>query len=153
MPEPRYEQYRKSADFINTYIFPGGSRKAAINLTFSDQHFRLPFSPPPLPGGCCPSLNALSAASEKRSQLVLEHLENIGPHYATTLAIWQARFLASLPRVREVGFDTAFIRRWALYFAYCEVGFTTRMLNVHQLLYSRQANNSSLPPPPSAVDW
>lgn len=64
-PEERYEEYRHSSDFIKEYIFPG----------------------------CCvPSLSALTAAMSESSALSVEHLENIGPHYATTLLRWLDNF-------------------------------------------------------------
>lgn len=67
-PEERYEEYRLSSDFIKEYIFPG----------------------------CCvPSFAALTAAMAKNSNFSVEHVENIGPHYATTLLKWRDNFLAN----------------------------------------------------------
>lgn len=71
MPDNRYEAYTTSVDFINRYIFPGGH---------------------------CPSITALTAAiyeGSERGHLLVEHLENIGPHYARTLRVWRERFLAN----------------------------------------------------------
>eukprot|EP00730_Choanoeca_flexa_P008915 TRINITY_DN12558_c10_g1_i1.p1 TRINITY_DN12558_c10_g1~~TRINITY_DN12558_c10_g1_i1.p1 ORF type:complete len:479 (+),score=148.76 TRINITY_DN12558_c10_g1_i1:79-1515(+) len=119
MPDSRYDVYRRTADFINTYIFPGG---------------------------CCPSPGALSDACRANSSFELEAAENIGVHYASTLAQWQHRFLHNHAQLKKLGFDEVFMRKWAYYFSYCEAGFATRMLNTHQLLYSRVGNTHALPP-------
>ena len=52
--------------------------------------------------------------------------------YARTLAIWNERFQAAWPRVRELGFDERFRRIWTYYLAYCEAGFRTRAIDVVQ---------------------
>jgi cyclopropane-fatty-acyl-phospholipid synthase len=106
--EHRYEQARREVDFIKRYIFPG----------------------------CCiPSVSALATAAAASDHLNIVSLDDIGPHYATTLAHWRKNFLSNLPRVRELGLPESFIRMWEYYFCYCEAGFAERALyDVHILL-------------------
>ena len=40
------------------------------------------------PGGICPSLSAMCQAMQQHTQLQIERLDNIGPHYATTLRMY-----------------------------------------------------------------
>lgn len=118
-PEQRYEEYRTSVDFIQKYIFPGG---------------------------ICPSIEAIVSAMAKGSDMCLEHAENIGPHYATTLKAWRLRFLESVRcgDVDAAGFDEVFVRTWIYYFCYCEAGFASRTLGNMQLVLSRTGNVQSL---------
>lgn len=125
-PEERYESYRTSTDFIQKHIFPGG---------------------------ICPSLHAMTSAMNKNGgQLIVEHLENMGVHYATTLAEWRRKFLISVKegKVGQAGFDDIFVRKWIYYFAYCESGFATRTLGVLQMVLSRINNVSTLGGAPQA---
>jgi cyclopropane-fatty-acyl-phospholipid synthase len=69
------------------------------------------------------------------SDLRLVHLEDIGPHYATTLAAWRRNFHARLDEVRKLGYPDTFIRMWEFYLCYCEAGFVERALgDVHMVL-------------------
>jgi cyclopropane-fatty-acyl-phospholipid synthase len=117
-PEQRYETYIRSTDFINTIIFPGS---------------------------CCPSLHALVDAAYKQSSLTLEHIDNIGLHYAQTLAEWRRRFNASETEVRGMGFDDVFLRAWNYYLTYCEAGFFSQTENCLILVFSRQGCRSLVP--------
>jgi cyclopropane-fatty-acyl-phospholipid synthase len=110
-PEQRYETYRRSTDFINTIIFPGS---------------------------CCPSLHALVDAAYQQSCLTLERIDNIGLHYARTLAEWRRRFNASEEVVRKLGFDDVFLRVWNYYLTYCEAGFHSQTENCLILVFARQ---------------
>jgi cyclopropane-fatty-acyl-phospholipid synthase len=67
----------------------------------------------------------------------LLHQEDFGLSYARTLHAWRERFLSQLPRVREQGFDDAFVRLWEFYLAYCEGAFRERAIGVSQLLLAR----------------
>jgi len=113
MPDSRYPVYVKTADFINTIIFPGG---------------------------CCPSLSALLNAMAANSMLHLDTATNTNLHYAETLRRWRQRFNDNLPRVYELGFDDAFIRLWNLYLCYCEAGFENQVINLQILTFSRPNN-------------
>jgi cyclopropane-fatty-acyl-phospholipid synthase len=105
-----YARARDEVDFIKRYIFPG----------------------------CCiPSLGALSQAMTAASDLHIEDVEDIGPHYATTLAHWRDNFLARLAEVRALGYPDEFIRMWEFYLCYCEAGFAERALGDVQLLLRR----------------
>jgi cyclopropane-fatty-acyl-phospholipid synthase len=117
-PEARYETYRRSTDFINTIIFPGS---------------------------CCPSLHALMDAAYQQSSLTLEHIDNIGLHYAQTLAEWRRRFNASEKLVRQLGFDDVFLRVWNYYLTYCEAGFHSQTENCLILVWSRPGCQALLP--------
>ena len=110
-PEMRYETYLRSTDFINTIIFPGS---------------------------CCPSLHALLDAAYRNSCLTLEHVSNIGLHYARTLAEWRRRFNANEALVRQLGFDDVFLRVWNYYLTYCEAGFHSQTENCLILCFARR---------------
>ncbi|KAK4535681.1 hypothetical protein CDCA_CDCA05G1706 [Cyanidium caldarium] len=117
-PEARYEVYRKSSDFINKHIFPGS---------------------------CCPSLHALnSACAAAAPGLSMVHIEDIGVHYAPTLAEWQRRLLCNSARVRQLGFSEPFERKFVYYLSYCEAGFATRTLGDLQIVLSRPGNVETL---------
>ena len=106
IPDQRYEQYRKSIDFIQRYIFPGG---------------------------CLPSLGSITDAVKRKTDLQLVSLDDYASHYAKTLAMWRESFLARLPEVRDLGLDDRFIRMWDYYLAYCEAGFRERMTGLVHL--------------------
>ncbi len=108
--ERHYESARDSVDFIKRYIFPG----------------------------CCiPSVGALTRAMAA-SDLRLTHFEDIGPHYATTLARWRDNFLAEAENVRALGYSESFCRMWEYYLCYCEAGFAERTLGDAQFLMTRE---------------
>ncbi|CAM9399488.1 unnamed protein product [Laminaria digitata] len=109
-PEHRYEEYIRSTDFINTIIFPGS---------------------------CCPSLTALLSAMANSSSLSLEGLDNMSVHYAHTLKQWRHRFNRNLDKVMAQGFDSAFVRCFNYYFAYCEAGFASRTEGLLMLTFAR----------------
>ncbi len=110
LPDQRYAQARRGEDFIQKYIFPGS---------------------------VIPSIKALNDAMTSQSQLVLEDLENIGPHYALTLAEWARRFRENRGEIIRLGFDEKFQRMWLYYLAYCEAGFASGLLNNLQLILAR----------------
>ena len=118
-PDDRYEDYRHSAEFINTHIFPGA---------------------------CCPSFGALTAAATAASTLTVELVQNIGVHYVPTLAQWRRNFVENKHKLLALGFDEVFIRKWEYYFHYCEVGFAMRVLGDLQIVYSKAANQDLTTP-------
>ena len=74
----------------------------------------------------------------RHSRLMVEAVENIGPHYAATLAAWRRRFVANRDRVTELGFDRVFQRKWIYYLGSCEAGFAERVLGDLQLVLTRE---------------
>jgi cyclopropane-fatty-acyl-phospholipid synthase len=107
IPDRRYRRYRSSPDWIERYVFPG----------------------------CLiPSLGALADAS---GPLRIAAVDEIGGHYADTLAAWRERFLSRLDEVRALGHDDRFIRTWDFYLAACEALFRAGLLRDAQLLVTR----------------
>jgi cyclopropane-fatty-acyl-phospholipid synthase len=104
-----FERYVKSTDFIQQYIFPGG-------LLPSPQAFR---------------------AEAQRAGLEVVNELAFGPDYAETLRRWRADFLSRDGQVRQLGFDTRFMRIWEFYLAYCEAAFDTGNTDVIQFTLSR----------------
>jgi cyclopropane-fatty-acyl-phospholipid synthase len=115
IPEQRYDHYRRRPDFIQRYIFPGGH---------------------------LPSLQAMTAAMGDSSQLFVEEVTNIAPHYAETLRRWRERFLGNIDHVRQLGFDEQFVRMWEFYLAYCEAAFLARYVNDLQVVLTRPMNGT-----------
>jgi len=112
-PDSRYDYYRNSPDFIQEHLFPGA---------------------------CCPALSALTSAMKQASNFYMEDIENIGPHYAPTLAHWGKNLLQNKDKILAQGFDAKFVRKWNYYFEYCEAGFATRTLGDLQIVFSRPSN-------------
>ncbi|MDX1588824.1 MAG: cyclopropane-fatty-acyl-phospholipid synthase family protein [Oleiphilaceae bacterium] len=113
LPEQRYQRALKNVDFIQRHIFPGSF---------------------------IPSLAAILESTQTQSDLVLTHLEDIGFHYARTLACWRERFLGSRQALHETGYNEAFVRLWDFYFCYCEAGFAERAIGDAQLLFAKPRN-------------
>ncbi|KAJ8768382.1 hypothetical protein K2173_021535 [Erythroxylum novogranatense] len=120
IPDERYEDYRKSSDFIKEYVFPGG---------------------------CLPSLARITSAMAAASTLCVEHVENIGSHYYHTLRRWRKNFLANRSKILDMGFDEKFIRTWEYYFDYCAAGFKSYTLGDYQIVFSRPGNTMALGDP------
>ncbi|MGD9689012.1 MAG: class I SAM-dependent methyltransferase [Phycisphaerales bacterium] len=102
-----FEEAAARPDFLKTYIFPGS---------------------------CLLGVEAMLGSVRRCTDLRPSHLEDIGPHYATTLACWRERFLARLDDVRGLGFDERFVRMWDYYLAYCQGVFAARRTGDVQLL-------------------
>ena len=119
IPDHRYERYRRSVDFIQRHIFPGG---------------------------LLPSLARIQACAAENGDLRLVDLEDLTPHYARTLAAWRARFEAREDRVAALGLALPERRKWRFYFAYCEGGFLERTIASAQLLYAKPGFRGAVPP-------
>jgi cyclopropane-fatty-acyl-phospholipid synthase len=113
MPDQYYHAYRQRLDFIQKYVFPGSH---------------------------LPSLSAINQAMTDYSSLVIESMENIGPHYARTLSEWRTTFEASKDKLKSLGYDDRFQRIWQYYFASCEAEFATRWIGVQQIVLTRPNN-------------
>jgi cyclopropane-fatty-acyl-phospholipid synthase len=113
-----YPLYRRSADFIQRHVFPGGM----------------------LPS---PTILRTRAAE---AGLRWEQERWFGQDYAETLARWAHNFHAAWPRISALPpgptgarFDTRFHRLWDYYLAYCETGFRAGWTDVGQVVLRRTA--------------
>jgi cyclopropane-fatty-acyl-phospholipid synthase len=80
---------------------------------------------------------AICGAVARATDLRLFHLEDITPHYATTLRHWRGNFFRNLEQVKALGFPDTFIRMWEFYLCYCEGGFAERYLGDVQMLFTK----------------
>lgn len=114
----RYEQARRSVDYIKRFVFPGSF---------------------------IPSINAIMAAKTRASDLQLIAQQDFGHSYALTLRAWRQRFLTQRAAVQAQGFDERFCRLWEFYLAYCEGGFLERSIGVSHLLLARPGHGTDVP--------
>jgi cyclopropane-fatty-acyl-phospholipid synthase len=101
--------YRKRADFIQHYIFPGGMLPSESRLREETTHAGMEFSVD----------------------------KTFGLSYARTLAEWAKRFDQAWDSIRGGKFDESFRRLWLYYLAYCEAGFRTGRINVGQFVLTK----------------
>jgi cyclopropane-fatty-acyl-phospholipid synthase len=113
MNERKFPRYRKQSDWIQKYIFPGAQLASVRGI-----------------------LDSLARAT----RLSLFHAEDMGAHYARTLAAWRKRFLDSIAEVKALGFDDRFLRMWDYYLAFCEGAFLERHISDSQLLLTKNYN-------------
>ena len=105
-----FDRYAANADFIQTYIFPGG-------LLISERRFR---------------------ALAEEAGLAWRDRHGFGQDYARTLAVWRDRFDAAVAEGRlPAGFDDRFVRLWRYYLMYCEGGFRGGGIDVVQVTLVR----------------
>jgi cyclopropane-fatty-acyl-phospholipid synthase len=104
--EPLFDDYAANADFIQTYIFPGG-------MLVSEARFR---------------------ALAERAGLRWEDRQGHGLDYAETLKRWRHRYDRAVEEGRlPAGFDERFHRLWRYYLMYCEGGFRGGGIDVAQV--------------------
>ncbi|MCB0879031.1 MAG: class I SAM-dependent methyltransferase [Thermoleophilia bacterium] len=118
LPDQRWDGYRRTRDWIQQYIFPGG---------------------------LLPSIEAISRSMRRSSELMLHDLEEIGIHYARTLELWRERFLARRHDLADAGYDERFQRVWEYYLSFCEAGFRSRILRDVQLVLTRPGTDDLAP--------
>lgn len=117
--DQRYAQARRSVDFIQRYIFPGGA---------------------------LPSLSVLLDTASRQTALNLLHMEDFGQDYARTLRHWRDNLRLARGALSEMGYDDTFQRLWEFYLCYCQGGFEERVIGVAQLLWATpQARRAPLP--------
>lgn len=108
IPDSRFEQGRKSMDFIKKHIFPGG---------------------------CLPSEEIIATHISKYTNFSMLDAQEIGLDYAETLREWRERFMSKISDVKMLGFEDSFIRMWEYYLCYCEGGFRQKAIGTAQFLY------------------
>ncbi|MBV8687788.1 MAG: class I SAM-dependent methyltransferase [Alphaproteobacteria bacterium] len=105
-----FESYASNADFIQTYIFPGG-------MLIGEARF---------------------AALARAAGLSWRDRRGYGLHYAETLKRWRARYDAAVAQGRlPPGFDAPFHRLWRYYLMYCEGGFRGGGIDVAQVTLAK----------------
>jgi cyclopropane-fatty-acyl-phospholipid synthase len=108
--EPLFDDYAANADFIQTYIFPGGMLVSEARLE----------------------------ALARETDLSWEDRKGYGLHYAETLKRWRARYDDAVAEGRlPAGFDERFHRLWRYYLMYCEGGFRGGGIDVVQVTLVR----------------
>lgn len=106
MRDDLFDAYARSADFIQTYIFPGG-------LLVRESEFR--------------------SLAQQRG-LSWEDRTGFGKDYARTLLEWRQRFDRAVAELRlPPGFDQRFVNLWRYYLMYCEGGFRGGGIDVAQV--------------------
>ena len=104
-----YRRYARSADFIQTYVFPGGM--------LLDE----------------PSFAGLAV----ERGLSWEGREAFGLDYAETLKRWRARYDVAVARGDLAGFAGPFHDLWRYYLMYCEGGFRGGAIDVAQVTLAK----------------
>ena len=108
--DQNFDVYKNSVDFIKKYIFTGS---------------------------CLISVSQVTETMKNYTDLSIVHLEDITVHYAKTLKLWRENFQSSISSIKGLGFSSAFIKMWDLYFVYCEAGFRERHIGDYQFVFSK----------------
>lgn len=106
-----FADYRKTADFIQRYVFPGGMLPCPARLH-----------------------EEIAAAGLTAGEAFW-----FGRDYARTLSRWQVNFQARWHKISEVStqYDARFKRLWEFYLGYCEVGFDAGFTDVGQIIVEK----------------
>ena len=115
--DERYESYSRSCDWIQKHIFPGGH---------------------------LPSPGAIQECVRNAGRMVVQSMEGFGSDYAETLQRWQRAFNTNRAKVRELGFDARFCRKWNYYLSYCEAGFDAGLIDVKHVVLERDPDEAAV---------
>ena len=105
-----YDYAIRNVDFIQRYIFPGSN---------------------------IPSVTRMMESVRDKTDMVLNEFEDITEHYCRTLREWRAAFWRAEPKLKAMGMNDHGLRMWDYYFAYCEGGFTEKVIGVCQYTLSK----------------
>lgn len=108
--DQRYDYYRKSVDFIQKYIFPGG---------------------------CLPSIAIMANHIKSQSTMVIESIDDFGLDYAKTIEHWKVAFNKAQDNLHALGYDERFMRLWNYYLCYCQGGFKEKQISVVHLVANK----------------
>lgn len=111
--DARWEVYRKSVDFIQKYIFPGGM---------------------------LPSPSVLRQEIH-RAGLSVQHSIEFGKSYSQTLRRWFEVFNNKWDNISAMGFDDRFRRMWNFYLTSCAATFESGNCDVTQITLQKPDNN------------
>ena len=111
--DARWEVYRKSVDFIQKYIFPGGM---------------------------LPSPSVLRKEVH-RAGLSVQHSIEFGKSYSQTLRRWFEVFNNKWDNISAMGFDDRFRRMWNFYLTSCAATFESGNCDVTQITLQKPDNN------------
>ena len=111
--DARWEVYRKSVDFIQKYIFPGGM---------------------------LPSPSVLRKEIHKAG-LSVQHSIEFGKSYSQTLRRWFEVFNNKWDNISAMGFDDRFRRMWNFYLTSCAATFESGNCDVTQITLQKPDNN------------
>jgi cyclopropane-fatty-acyl-phospholipid synthase len=117
MPERHHNEYLKSVDFIQRYVFPGG---------------------------CLPSLASILESVGRVSDLRFVHAEDFASHYAETLRRWRQAFHSRRDEVRRLDDGDDFLRLWDYYLCYCQAAFEERHVGVLQIQFDQPGRRRPL---------
>ncbi len=111
--DARWDVYRKSVDFIQKYIFPGGM---------------------------LPSPSVLRKEVHKAG-LSVQHSIEFGKSYSQTLRRWFEVFNNKWDNISAMGFDDRFRRMWNFYLTSCAATFESGNCDVTQITLQKPDNN------------
>jgi len=111
--DQQYKYSIRSVDFIQKYIFPGG---------------------------CLPSVSKIAETITENTDMRIINIEDIGPHYATTLSHWRERMYERIDEIRDMGYSDTFVRMWHYYLCYCEGAFIERAIGDVQMIIMKPMN-------------
>ena len=100
-----FDRYAQNADFIQTYIFPGG-------MLLDEPQFE---------------------ALARGRGLSWHHRVGFGRDYAETLKRWRERYNQAVGKGLLTGFEEPFHNLWRYYLMYCEGGFRGGAIDVAQV--------------------
>lgn len=113
--DQKYEQYVRTVDFIQRYIFPGG---------------------------CLPSNNRMVQLIADKTDMVVRQIDDFGFDYARTIEDWRCRFHQAYSSLQKQGYDETFRRLWDYYLCYCQGGFLERSISVVHVVATRPGNRN-----------
>ena len=111
--DARWDVYRKSVDFIQKYIFPGGM---------------------------LPSPTVLRQEVTKAG-LRVQHSIEFGKSYSQTLRRWFDVFNEQWDTINDMGFDDRFRRMWNFYLTSCAATFESGNCDVTQITLQKPESN------------
>ncbi len=107
--EAQFESAKRSVDFIQRYIFPGGALASVKEM--------------------------VEVSASNRAGFRLYGLEDLTPHYALTMARWRETFEQNLSTIRALGLSDTFLRMWEYYFCYCVALFKSLSIGCFDMLF------------------